>query len=84
MDRKTISLGKLQQHIGEIIRDLGGDEDVIYIMEHGRPAAVLLEYERYETMLVRLEDAADLSSLEAAAGELHRDYDAFLDEARLS
>ena len=52
----------------------------MYITQHGRPVAVLVEYEQYETLLSQLEDLADLDSLEKADGEPEQDYEAFLAE----
>lgn len=60
-----------------MLRETG---DAVYITQHGRPTAVLVDYKKYEAMLAQLEDLADLASLEAAQNEPERDYAAFLTE----
>jgi len=67
----------------QIIRAIQEDGDVVYITQHGRPAAVLVDYDQYEALLAQLEDLSDLASLEAAAAEPERDYKAFLAEQGL-
>lgn len=70
-------LRRQTSHIIQTIRDGG---DVVYITQHGRPTAVLVEYEAYEALLAQLEDLSDMVSLEAAQAEPDRDYEAFLAE----
>lgn len=73
-------ISDLRRQTSKIIQTLRDSGDVVYITQHGRPAAVLVDYEAYETLLAQLEDLADLASLEAAEGEPERDYEAFLAE----
>ncbi len=80
MTTKILPISDLRRQISQVIREIQEDGDVVYITQHGRPAVVLVDYEQYEALLAQLEDLADLASLEAAAGEPTREYEAFLAE----
>jgi len=73
-------ISDLRRQTSQIIQTIREGGDAIYITQHGRPAAVLVEYEAYENLLARLEDLSDMVSLEAAKDETDRDYEAFLAE----
>lgn len=78
MTTKIMPISDLRRNAGEVLNAVRKDGEVIYITQHGRPAAVLVEYERYEAMLAQLEDMADLAAIEATADEPARDYADFL------
>lgn len=80
MSTKIVPISDLRRQASQIIERLTKDGDVVYITQHGRPAAVLVDFDRYEMLLAQLEDLADLASLDAAADEPERDYEAFLAE----
>jgi prevent-host-death family protein len=80
MTTKIIPISDLRRLASQVIRSVQEDGDAVYITQHGRPAAVLVDYERYEEMLAQLEELSDLVSLQAAAGEPEREYDEFLAE----
>ena len=78
MATKIMPISDLRRNAGEVLNADREGGEVVYITQHGRPAAVLVEYERYEAMLAQLEDLADLAAIEAAADEPSRDYADFL------
>ncbi len=80
MTTKIMPISDLRRQTSKIIQILRDSGDVVYITQYGRPAAVLVDYEAYETLLSQLEELADLASLEAAKDEPARDYEAFLAE----
>ena len=80
MALKIMPVSDLRRKTSEVLATIREGDDVVYITQHGRPAAVLLDYKRYEAMLAQLEDAADLAALAAAADEPERDYIEFLAE----
>ncbi len=84
MSAKIMPVSDLRRQTSQVLKSVREGGDVVYITQHGRPAAVLVDYEQYESMLAQLEDAADLASIEAAAAEPERDYEAFLAELNLS
>lgn len=79
MATKIMPVSDLRCRAGRVIRTVQG-RDVVYIAQHGRPAAVVVDYEQYEALLAQLEDLSDLADLEAAAGEPVREYESFLAE----
>lgn len=80
MSTKIMPISDLRRQTSQIIQTIRDGGDVVYITQHGRPTAVLVNYEAYETLLAQLEDLTDLVSLEAAETETDRDYEAFLAE----
>lgn len=47
----------LRRKTRDVIRGVYQDEVTVYITQHGRPAAVLLNFERYEEMVAALQEA---------------------------
>ncbi|MCB9431616.1 MAG: type II toxin-antitoxin system Phd/YefM family antitoxin [Ardenticatenaceae bacterium] len=84
MATKIMPISDLRRQTSQVIQGIQEEGDVVYVTQHGRPTVVVLDYEYYETLMAQLEDLADLASLEAAADEPERDYDAFLAEMGLS
>ena len=80
MPTKIMPISDLRRQTSQIIQTIREGGDAIYITQHGRPAAVLVEYEAYENLLARLEDLSDMVSLEAAKDETERDDEALLAE----
>ena len=76
---KIMPVSDLRRNTSDVLSTLREGE-VVYITQHGRPTAVLLDYERYEMMLTQLEDLSDLAALGAAVEEPERDYEEYLAE----
>lgn len=53
MSTKIMPVTDLRRQTSAVIRGVQEDGDVIYITQHGRPAAVLVDYERYEGLLAQ-------------------------------
>ena len=79
MATKIIPVSDLRRKTSDIIRYVREDE-VVYVTQHGRPAIVLVDFERYEALMEQLEDLADMVSLEMASDEPARPYSEFLAE----
>lgn len=75
MTTKIIPISDLRRQTSRIILSVQEEGDVVYITQHGRPTAVLIDYEQYEALLTQLEELSDVASLEAAADEPERDYE---------
>jgi prevent-host-death family protein len=80
MTIRIVPISELRRQTTQIIRAVQKDGDVVRVTRYGRPAVVLVDYEQYEALLAQLQELTDLASLEAAAGEPERDYEAFLAE----
>lgn len=79
MPTKILPVTDLRRDTSQIMQSVR-EGDVVYITQHGRAAAVLLDYEQYEALLAQLEDLSDLAAIEAVADEPARDYEDFLTE----
>jgi prevent-host-death family protein len=80
MATKIVPVSDLRRKTSDVLNAVREGNQVVYVTQHGRPAAVLVDYEEYEALLAQLEDLSDLASLQAAAGEPARPYDEFLAE----
>jgi len=80
MGVKIMPVSDLRRKTSDVIGAVQSGDDVVYITQYGRPAVVLVDYERYEQLLAQLKDLSDLASLEAAATEPARPYTEFLAE----
>ena len=51
MSTKIMPVSDLRRQTSAIIRTIQEEQTVVYITQHGRPAAVMLNYEAYELLL---------------------------------
>lgn len=58
MSTKIMPVTDLRRNTSAVIRNLHEKGDVVYITQHGRPAAVLIDYERYEALLEKARQQA--------------------------
>jgi len=56
MSTNIVPISDLRREASKVVRTLRDGEDAVYITQHGRPAAVLLNYETYEAMVQELAD----------------------------
>lgn len=61
-----IPISEAKAKLSEIVRD--SDSHDVFLMRHGRPAAVLMSHARYEALLERMEDMADRLSVHEREG----------------
>lgn len=80
MSINIMPISDLRRQASQVIKTLREGSDVVYITQHGRPAAVLVNFEQYEALMAQLEDLADLASIEAGVDEEDRTYEEFLAE----
>jgi prevent-host-death family protein len=50
-----VPISDLRRQASQVVRELREGGDAVYITQHGRPAAVLVDYEEYEALLAELE-----------------------------
>jgi prevent-host-death family protein len=80
MATKIMPVSDLRRNASEVLTKIREDREAVYITQHGRPAAVLVDYAQYEAMVAQLEDLTDLAALEVAETEPVRDYEVYLTE----
>jgi prevent-host-death family protein len=55
MSTNIVPISDLRRQASQVVRELREGGDAVYITQHGRPAAVLVDYEEYEALLAELE-----------------------------
>lgn len=55
MSTKIMPISDLRRQTSAVIRNIQEEGDVVYITQHGRPTAVMLDYEQYEALVARAE-----------------------------
>jgi prevent-host-death family protein len=55
MSTKIMPVTDLRRQTSAVIRSVQEEGDVVYITQHGRPTAVILDYEQYEALVARAE-----------------------------
>ncbi|MCB0080929.1 MAG: type II toxin-antitoxin system Phd/YefM family antitoxin [Caldilineaceae bacterium] len=53
MSTKIMPVSDLRRQTSAVIRRIQEERDVVYITQHGRPTAVMLDYEAYEALLAQ-------------------------------
>jgi prevent-host-death family protein len=53
MKTKIMPVTDLRRDTSAVIRGIREEGDVVYITQHGRPAAVMLDFEAYEALMAR-------------------------------
>lgn len=56
MSTNIIPISDLRRQASQVVKTLHESNDVIYITQHGRPTAVMVEYEQYEALLAQLNE----------------------------
>mgnify|MGYP002863635323 CR=1 FL=1 len=55
MSTNIVPVSDLRREASRVINTVREGSDVVYITQHGRPAAVLVNFEQYEAMIAQLE-----------------------------
>lgn len=56
MSTNIVPISDLRREASKVINTLREGSDVAYITQHGRPAAVLVNFDQYEALLAQLEE----------------------------
>jgi prevent-host-death family protein len=55
MSVNIVPISDLRREASRVVNALRESSDVVYITQHGRPAAVLIDFEKYEALLAEIE-----------------------------
>jgi prevent-host-death family protein len=66
MATKIITVSELKAKLGALIDELGRQGVPVYITQHGKPKAVLADFDEYELLLKRIEDLEDILAMKEA------------------
>lgn len=78
MGTKIMPISDLRRKASRILELLDEEGDAVYITHYGRPVAVMVDYERYERLLARLNDLTQRLNCDAAIAESGVNYTARL------
>lgn len=53
MNTKIMPVSDLRRETSAVLRKIQEDGDIVYITQHGRPTAVILNYKQYEAMVTQ-------------------------------
>lgn len=67
MDERIVPLSDAKVRLHELVRELA--ERRVVLVRHGRPAAVMLDFQSYEDLIARIEDLEDRLSVFEARDE---------------
>ncbi len=66
MATKIVTVSELKANLASVIAQLATDAAPIYVTQHGKPNAVLMNYEEYEALREKLEDLEDALAMQQA------------------
>lgn len=69
MSTNIVPISDLRRQASKVVNSLRESDDVAYITQHGRPAAVLVNFDQYEAMVAELEAFRQNQPMYAIAGE---------------
>ena len=56
MATKIVTVSELKANLASVMAQLAADATPIYVTQHGKPHAVLMNYEEYEALREKLEE----------------------------
>jgi prevent-host-death family protein len=66
MATKIVTVSELKANLASVMAQLTTDAAPIYVTQHGKPKAVLVNYEEYEALREKLEDLEDALAMQQA------------------
>ena len=63
MATKIVTVSQLKAHLASLVAQLEAEGVPIYVTQHGKPKAVLVQYGEYESLLEKLEDLEDVLAI---------------------
>ena len=66
MATKIVTVSELKANLASVMAQLSTDAVPIYVTQHGKPNAVLINYKEYEALREKLEDLEDALAMRQA------------------
>ena len=66
MATEIVTVSELKAKLASIVAQLEAEGVPVYVTQHGKPKAVLVQYQEYEALLEKLEDLEDTLAMEQA------------------
>jgi len=67
---KAMPMSKVRENLSEDVDVTRRSGEPLYLTKHGKPIAVLVDYELFESVVERLEDYMDRETLAETEGEV--------------
>jgi len=67
---KEMPISKVRENLSEVVDVTRRSGEPLYLTKHGKPIAVLVDYELFESVVERLEDYMDRETLAETKGEI--------------
>ncbi len=66
MATKIVTVSELKTTLASVVAQLDAEGVPFYVTQHGKPKAVLVNYQEYEALLEKLEDLEDALAMQQA------------------
>lgn len=66
MATKIVTVSELKTHLASVVAQLETEGVPIFVTLHGKPRAVLVQYQEYEALLEKLDDLEDALAMQQA------------------
>ncbi len=66
MATRIVSVSDLKARLSALLTQLEAEGAPVYVIQHGKPKAVLVKYEEYEALLEKVEDLEDMVAMREA------------------
>ena len=66
MATKIVNVSELKAKLASLLSQLEAEGVPVYVIQHGKPKAVLVKYKDYEDLLEKLDDLEDSLSMKQA------------------
>jgi prevent-host-death family protein len=67
---KEMPMSKVRENLSEVVDVTRRSGEPLYLTKHGKPVAVLVDYELFESVVERLEDYMDREAIAETKGEI--------------
>jgi len=66
MVTKIVTVSELKTNLASVMAQLATDAAPVYVTQHGKPNAVLVQYKEYEALREKLDDLEDALAMQQA------------------
>jgi len=73
MATRIVSVSDLKARLSALLAQLQAEGVPVYVIQHGKPKAVLVKYEEYEALLEKVEDLEDVVAMRGALSSPEED-----------
>lgn len=75
---RILPASEVREQLSRILKSLSENQEPVFITQHGKAKAVLMDIDRYNTLMQLLEDLEDIRDFRLAEGEAAQDFEEFM------